>query len=186
VGRDGAAFAPPLPSRPPALDNSCYNNYTASVVEEQQQQNESKPWGSREEEIYLTILRTAEVLSWGVIETLKRADLTPTQYNALRILRGAGPSGASCREVGERMVTKESDVTRLLNRLEARGLISRERGEDRRYLVVRITDKGLRLLSKLDEPVAECHRRQLGHMGDAQFTSLSRLLKAARMTQEQE
>ena len=83
-------------------------------------QKESKPPASREEEIYLTILRTAEVLSWGVIETLKRADLTPTQYNALRILRGAEPEGASCREVGERMVTKESDITRLLNRLEHR------------------------------------------------------------------
>ena len=151
-----------------------------------EQQEESKTSGSREEEIYLTILRTAEVLSWGVIETLKRADLTPTQYNALRILRGAGAEGASCREVGERMVTKESDITRLLNRLEARGLISRERGEDRRFLVVRITNKGLRLLSELDEPVAECHRRQLGHLGDAQSASLSRLLKAARMTQEQE
>ena len=144
----------------------------------------AKAQGSREEEIYLTILRTAEVLSWGVIETLKRADLTPTQYNALRILRGAEPQGASCREVGERMVTKESDITRLLNRLEARGLISRERGEDRRFLVVRITAKGLRLLSELDEPVAECHKRQLGHMGDAQFTSLSKLLKAARRVQE--
>jgi DNA-binding MarR family transcriptional regulator len=152
----------------------------------QDELKQTKPFGSREEEIYLTILRTAEVLSWGVMETLKRADLTPTQYNALRILRGAGTAGASCREVGERMVTKESDITRLLNRLEARGLISRERGEDRRFLVVRITNKGLRLLSELDEPVAACHRRQLGHMGGAQFDSLSRLLKAARKTQGQE
>jgi DNA-binding MarR family transcriptional regulator len=153
------------------------------VVEDAQKQ--SKPAGCREEEIYLTILRTAEVLSWAVIETLRRADLTPTQYNALRILRGAGPQGASCREVGERMVTKESDITRLLNRLEARGLISRERGEDRRFLVVRITDKGLRLLSELDEPVTECHRRQLGHLGDSQFTSLNRLLRAARKVREE-
>lgn len=156
------------------------------VNEAQKESGRTKTSGSREEEIYLTILRTAEVLSWGVIETLRRADLTPTQYNALRILRGAGAEGASCREVGERMVTKESDITRLLNRLEARGLISRERGEDRRFLVVRITNKGLRLLSELDEPVAECHRRQLGHMGGTQFDSLSRLLKAARKTQEQE
>ena len=154
------------------------------VEEAQKGSGWERPSACREEEIYLTILRTAEALSRGVIETLKRADLTPTQYNALRILRGAGPAGASCREVGERMVTKESDITRLLNRLEARGLISRERGEDRRFLVVRITDKGLRLLSELDGPVAECHRRQLGHMGDAQFASLSRLLKAAGKVQE--
>lgn len=150
----------------------------------QKELRQTKPFASREEEIYLTILRTAEVLSWGVIDTLKRADLTPTQYNALRILRGAGAEGASCREVGERMVTKESDVTRLLNRLEARRLITRERGQDRRFLVVRITDKGLRLLSELDEPVTECHRRQLGHMGDTQFNSLSKLLRAARNVQE--
>ncbi len=154
------------------------------VGTKREERGQQRPAASREEELYLTILRTAEVLSWAVNDTLKRADLTSTQYNALRILRGAGPGGASCREVGERMLTKESDITRLLNRLEARGLITRERGEDRRYLVVRITDKGLGLLSELDEPVAECHRRQLGHMGDAQFTSLGRLLKAARKTQE--
>ena len=155
------------------------------VEEAQKESKQAKYVPCREEEIYLTILRTAEALSRGVVETLKRADLTPTLYNALRILRGAAPEGASCREVGERMVTKESDITRLLNRLEARGLITRERGEeDKRYLVVRITEEGLRLLGELDGPVAECHRKQLGHLGDSQFTSLTRLLKAARKVQE--
>src|SRR5215210_4977149 len=85
------------------------------------------PIGSREEAVYLVMLRTVERLSRGVAETLARADLTPTQYNALRILRGAGKAGASCSEVGERMVTKDSDITRLLDRLDERGLISRER-----------------------------------------------------------
>lgn len=140
-----------------------------------------KPSGSREEDVYLSLLRTAERLSRGVVETLNRADLTPTQYNALRILRGAGKEGTSCSEVGERMVTKDSDITRLLDRLEARELITREReAKDRRRIVTRITDEGLRVLAELDKPIAETHRRQLGHLGEKQLASLGKLLEAAR------
>jgi DNA-binding MarR family transcriptional regulator len=139
------------------------------------------PIGGREEDVYLSMLRTVERLSRGVAETLAGADLTPTQYNALRILRGAGDAGASCTEVGERMVTKDSDVTRLLDRLEARGLISRGReAADRRRVVARITDEGLRVLAGLDGPVAENHRSQLGHLGEKQLATLGKLLKAAR------
>jgi DNA-binding MarR family transcriptional regulator len=137
--------------------------------------------GGGEEDVYLSMLRTVERLSRGVAETLAGAELTPTQYNALRILRGAGAEGASCTEVSDRMVTKDSDVTRLLDRLEARGLISRGRAEeDRRRVVARITDEGLRVLADLDGPVAETHRRQLGHMSETQLTTLGRLLNAAR------
>lgn len=136
---------------------------------------------NREEEVYLSILRTAERMSRGVNETLRQADLTATQYNALRILRGAGEAGASCSEISERMVTKDSDITRLLDRLEARGLISRERDtEDRRRIATRITDEGLRVLAELDVPIAQCHRNQLGHLGEKQLASLSKLLAAAR------
>jgi DNA-binding MarR family transcriptional regulator len=139
------------------------------------------PIGGREEDVYLSMLRTVERLSRGVAETLAAADLTPTQYNALRILRGAGDAGASCTEVGERMVTKDSDVTRLLDRLEARGLISRGReAADRRRVVARITGEGLRVLAELDGPVAETHRKQLGHLGEKQLAKLGMLLKAAR------
>jgi DNA-binding MarR family transcriptional regulator len=147
-------------------------------------QKESKQTGparGREEDVYVSMLRTVEWLSRGVAETLAGADLTPTQYNALRILRGAGDAGASCTEVSERMVTKDSDVTRLLDRLEARGLISRGREvADRRRVVARITDEGMRVLAGLDGPVAEAHRRQLGHLGDRQLAALGKLLKAAR------
>jgi DNA-binding MarR family transcriptional regulator len=137
--------------------------------------------GGREEDVYLSLLRTAERLSRGVAETLAAADLTPTQYNALRILRGAGDAGASCTEVSDRMVTKDSDVTRLLDRLEARELISRGReAADRRRVVARITGEGLRLLKELDGPIAETHRRQLGHLGGKQLEALAKLLKAAR------
>jgi DNA-binding MarR family transcriptional regulator len=137
--------------------------------------------GGREEDVYLNMLRTVERLSRGVAETLAGADLTPTQYNALRILRGAGDAGASCTEVSERMVTKDSDVTRLLDRLDARGLISRGReAADRRRVVTRITDEGLRVLADLDAPVAETHHRQLGHLGDRRLATLDALLRAAR------
>ncbi|HEY0077333.1 MAG TPA: MarR family transcriptional regulator [Pyrinomonadaceae bacterium] len=141
----------------------------------------SRALPSAEEDVYISLLRTVERLSRGVAETLGRADLTPTQYNALRILRGAGEEGVSCSEISERMVTKDSDITRLLDRLEARGLISREReAKDRRRIVARITDEGLKLLGELDKPVAECHRAQLGHLGEKQLESLSKLLAAAR------
>ena len=142
---------------------------------------QTKPFMCPEEEAYLNIQLTAERLWWGVNETLKRAELTPAQYNVLRILRGAGAGGTSCSEISERLVTKDSDVTRLLNRLEARGLISRERHErDQRYIITRITDEGLRVLAGLDAPMVECHRRQLGHLGAARLASLGRLLDAAR------
>lgn len=147
----------------------------------QTEDNRPKPSGCREEEVFLSLLRTVEWLSRGLIETLGRADLTSTQYNALRILRGAGHEGASCSEVSERMITKDSDITRLLDRLEARELISREReAKDRRRIVARITDEGLRVLAELDEPVAETHRAQLGHLGEKQLSSLGKLLEAAR------
>jgi DNA-binding MarR family transcriptional regulator len=147
----------------------------------QKEAGQAEPIGGREEDVYLSMLRTVERLSRGVAETLAGAELTPTQYNALRILRGAGDAGASCTEVGERMVTKDSDVTRLLDRLEARGLISRGReAADRRRVVARITDEGLRVLEGLDGPVAETHRSQLGHLGEKQLATLGKLLKAAR------
>lgn len=147
----------------------------------QKEVGRTEPFGGREEDVYLSMLRTVERLSRGVAETLAAADLTPTQYNALRILRGAGEAGASCTEVSDRMVTKDSDVTRLLDRLEARGLISRGReAADRRRVVARITDEGLRVLAELDGPVAETHRRQLGHLREEQLATLGKLLKAAR------
>lgn len=142
---------------------------------------QSKPFASLEEEAYLSIQRTAEML-WGEInETLKQSELTPTQYNVLRILRGAGRAGTSCSQISDRLVTKDSDITRLLDRLEARRLISREReAKDRRIIVTRITDGGLRLVARLDKPIQECNRRMLGHLGDKQLASLIKLLEIAR------
>jgi DNA-binding MarR family transcriptional regulator len=147
----------------------------------QSELKQTRPFASREEEVFLSLVRTAEMLSWGVEEAIRQADLTPTQYNVLRILRGAGGEGLTCGEIGERMVTRDSDITRLLDRLEARGLISRQRDTtDRRVIIASITGTGLKLLAGLDRPVAECHNRQLGHLGERQLATLARLLEIVR------
>jgi DNA-binding MarR family transcriptional regulator len=160
----------------------------------QQEIKKLRPFERREEEVFLNLLRTADVLSRGVEELLKTAGLTPTQYNMLRILRGAGAVHASngrkdsgdesalaCGEIAERMITRDPDITRLLDRLEQRGLITRCRGErDRRVVCSKITEEGLRLVKQLDKPVADLHRRQLGGMGEEKLTKLSQLLEEAR------
>ncbi len=134
-----------------------------------------------EETAFLDLLRTTDMLSRGLIEVLKREDLSATQYNVLRILRGA-PEGLPCGEVANRMITRDPDITRLLDRLEKRGLISRTREtKDRRMVMARITPQGLKLLGRLDEPVQETHRRQLGHLGRERLQRLAELLHAAQV-----
>jgi DNA-binding MarR family transcriptional regulator len=147
----------------------------------QQELKQQKPFGSLEEAAFLNLLRTASILSERVGEVLKAKGLTPTQYNVLRILRGAGPAGLSCSEVGERMVTRDSDITRLVDRMEKMGLVARERStEDRRVVTTRITKGAMRLVGELDQPVLELHRRQLQHMEPAELDSLVALLEKAR------
>ncbi len=147
----------------------------------QQELKQQKPFGSLEEAAFLNLLRTASILSERVGEVLKAKGLTPTQYNVLRILRGAGPAGLSCSEVGERMVTRDSDITRLVDRMEKMGLVARERStEDRRVVTTRITKGAMRLVGELDQPVLELHRRQLQHMKPAELDSLVALLEKAR------
>lgn len=150
----------------------------------QDELKQTKPFTSREEEVHLNIIRTAEYLADRVVGVLKAAELTGTQYNALRILRGAGETGATCGEIADRMVTKDPDITRLLDRLEARKLITRGRSlSDRRVVRANITETGLEILADLDEPVREVHSRQLGHLGPDQLAELSRLLEAVRESQ---
>lgn len=146
-----------------------------------QEIRQGKPFASLEEEAFLNLLRTANVLSQGLAALLKPAELTPTQYNVLRILRGAGREGLPSGEVGERMVTRDPDVTRLLDRLEKRGLVKRWRDEaDRRVVRARITRAGLEVIAPLDEPVAQIHVRQLGHLGAERLGELVELLEEAR------
>jgi DNA-binding MarR family transcriptional regulator len=136
--------------------------------------------GSREESAFLDLLRTTDMLSRSLVQVLKNEEVSPTQYNVLRILRGA-PDGLACGEIGNRMITRDPDITRQLDRMEKRGLISRCREtRDRRTVLVRITPVGLELLGRLDHPVQEAHRAQLGHLGDKRLKQLSELLAACR------
>jgi DNA-binding MarR family transcriptional regulator len=133
-----------------------------------------------EEAAYLDLLRTTDMLSRGLVQLLKPEDLSATQYNVLRILRGA-PEGLACAEIARRMITRDPDVTRLLDRLERRGLISRWREtKDRRTVMARITPEGLTLLARLDEPVQAAHRKQLGHLGRKRLQTLAKLLGLLR------
>ena len=140
----------------------------------------TKPFKSVAEEALLSIVRTAAVFEHDLAESLKPFGLTPTQYNVLRILRGS-PDGLCRNEVGERMVTKVPDVTRLLDRMERCGFIQRHRnGDDRRYVSTRITDKGMKLVDKLDREICGIHTRQLGHLGEKKARDLIKLLSEAR------
>jgi DNA-binding MarR family transcriptional regulator len=133
-----------------------------------------------EEAAFLDLLRTTDMLTRNLITVLKTDDLSATQYNVLRILRGS-PDGLPCGEIASRMITRDPDITRLLDRLEKRGLISRCREtKDRRMVMARITPDGLKLLARLDEPVVEAHREQLGHLGRERLRALTELLHAAR------
>lgn len=139
-----------------------------------------------EEQAFVAVMRTADALTRKAGAVLKPTGLSETQYNVLRILRGAGAEGLACSEVGCRMISRDPDITRLLDRLESRGLISRAREEkDRRVVKTYITDAGLRILAELDGPVQELHRRQLGHMSREKLRQLLRLLEMTRIQVEE-
>jgi DNA-binding MarR family transcriptional regulator len=144
-------------------------------------QSRSKPrTDCPEEAVFLDLLRTTDMLSRGLLTVLKSEDLSANQYNVLRILRGS-PDGLPCGEIASRMITRDPDITRLLDRLEKRRLISRCREtKDRRMVMARIKPEGLKLLGRLDEPVEEAHRQQLGHLGRERLRALTELLHAAR------
>ncbi|MEM8996374.1 MAG: MarR family transcriptional regulator [Acidobacteriota bacterium] len=142
-----------------------------------------RPFASPSEETFLNLQRTANLLQQSVTRLLRqRADgLTPSQYNVLRILRGASPEALTCGDIAERLVTPGPDVTRLLDRLEKRELVARERSDgDRRVVRSHITDAGLHLLAELDAPMLGWLEQHLGHLSDDHHRQLSRLLERAR------
>jgi len=142
---------------------------------------QTKPFPTLETEAILNLQKTADVLSREVEALLKPYAISGTQYNVLRILRGAEPGGLKCSEIGERMVTHDPDITRLLDRIEKRGFIVRAREEkDRRVVRTRISRSGLELLARMDLPVEQSGRRLLGHMGPERLNQLIELLEAAR------
>lgn len=136
--------------------------------------------GVLEEQTYVNLMLTADYLSRRLEPVLRAADISPTQYNVLRILRGA-PQGLTCGELGDRMITRDPDITRLLDRLEKRGLLSRGRDpNDGRVVLTRITAAGLKMLAQLDSPVLDAHRLLLGHLGPEKLRNLRGLLDEAR------
>jgi DNA-binding MarR family transcriptional regulator len=139
-----------------------------------------KPPNCPEEAAFVELARTVDLLSRAPAQILRDEDLSPNQYNVLRILRGA-PEGLLCGEISIRMISRDPDITRLLDRLEKRSLIGRCREDpDRRRVHVRIRDKGLALLARLDDPFCDLHRRQLGHLGQKRLRELGQLLLACR------
>jgi len=145
-----------------------------------------KPFDCPEQEAYLSIMRTASILSGTFERLFKDYGLTEAMYNALRILRGSGERGAMCLEIGEQLVSRVPDVTRLVDRLEKAGLAERVRSTtDRRVIFVKITKKGRDSLAKLDAPVLRTHKEQMGHVGRGDLAQLSKLLVKARESQQE-
>jgi DNA-binding MarR family transcriptional regulator len=142
---------------------------------------QSRPFPSLEAEAAVNLLRTADSVLRSLAAAVKPHGLSPEQYNVLRILRGAGRTGLPCGEIAARMVTRDPDMTRLLDRLEARRLIVRWRDtKDRRVVTTRIQPAGLRLLASLDGPLKEENKRRLGHLGRNRLRQLVALLEAVR------
>lgn len=142
---------------------------------------QSKPFAAEEEEASVALQRTADLIQQQLAALLKPHALSPTQYNVLRILRGAGADGLPCGEVGNRMVTHDPDMTRLLDRMEARGLVTRARGQrDRRVITVRITAEGLSLAAQLDRTVLDLSIRQFAGLSKKELKTLSDLLDRIR------
>jgi DNA-binding MarR family transcriptional regulator len=142
---------------------------------------QAKPFRSLEQEAYLNLQRTAAVLEQAFEEALKPRGISVTQYNALRILRGAGSTGISCQEVGSRMIRWDPDLTRLFDRLETRGFLVRARSEsDRRVVLVRIAPAGTKLLASLDAVVDALHRKTLGGLGEKNLRLLIELTEEVR------
>jgi DNA-binding MarR family transcriptional regulator len=137
---------------------------------------------SLENRIFVALLQTADTLAQEAEQLVKTAGLTGAQYNVLRILRGAEPQGLACRAIGDRMISHDPDMTRLLDRLEKRGLITRARQtDDRRVVKARITPQALGLLKTLDLPVRQLHKRQFRHVSAARLKILSDLLEEVRI-----
>ena len=144
---------------------------------------QAQPFSALEEEALLNLIRTSDCLQRVFQHKTRDWGLTSTQYNVLRILRGAKPDGLPCAAIGDRMVTAESDITRLLGRLKALKLIRQHRNPlDRRVVMTQITDAGLKLLHEMDPLIRRLPANLLGHLSAAELRELIRLLELARQT----
>ena len=151
----------------------------------QHQLKKKHPFELPEEEVSLNIQRTFGVLMGPELELFKKHKLSPPLYNILRILRGVGSDGLPCSQIGDRMVTRVPDMTRLIDRLEQAGWAKRDRStEDRRVVTITLTATGRKLLDKLDEPILDLHRDTLGHLTKKEMVELNRLLVKAQQVVE--
>jgi DNA-binding MarR family transcriptional regulator len=160
------------------LDSNRYNNYISAVRSRSKADPAPIPLEGR---IFVALLQTADAVGQEAEQLLKSQGLTGAQYNVLRILRGAEPEGLPCRGIGDRMISHDPDMTRLLDRMEKRRLITRMRQtDDRRVIKTRITRQGLHILKALDQPVRELHKRQFRHMTAARLRALAGILEEVR------
>jgi DNA-binding MarR family transcriptional regulator len=140
---------------------------------------------SLEQEVFLNLWRTYDRLRAYEDTLFSQFDLTPQQYNVLRVLRSEHPAAQPTLALADRLVSRAPDITRMLDKLESRGLIARERpATDRRIVHVAITPAGVALLDSVAEPLHECHRQQLGHLAPGDLQALASLLRAARLPHE--
>ena len=147
----------------------------------------SRPRTSRialplQDQTFIALQKTADALGQQAEQLLKANGLTGAQYNVLRILRGAESDGLPCSDIAERMISHDPDMTRLLDRMEKYGLITRQRqSDDRRVVKTRITSKGLDFLRRLDQPIHDLHKRQFSHISGARLKGLMALLEEIRV-----
>jgi DNA-binding MarR family transcriptional regulator len=142
---------------------------------------QERPFSSTEEEVLLNIMRTSDTLQRAFQRRTRKWGVTSTQYNVLRILRGAQPRGLTCAALGSRMITAEPDITRLLTRLKALKLIRQHRDRnDRRVVWTQISEDGLELLKQMDPLIEQLPHEMLGHIGRAELAEFIRLLELAR------
>ena len=147
----------------------------------QKEIRQGKPFRSRGQEVVVALIRTADLVRRVVGRVLEPYDITVQQYNVLRILRGAGEQGLPTLEIGERMVEHAPGVTRLLDRLEVKGLVRRQRcPEDRRQVLCWLTPAGTELVERLDEPVDSADAEAVAMLGPEEQERLLRLLDAIR------
>lgn len=146
-----------------------------------------RKFDSLEQEVYLSLWRTYDRLKAIEEQLFAPIGISPQQYNALRLLKSVSPQGLTVQGIGDRLISRAPDMTRLLDRLEERGWVARvRRPENRRVVDVSITSDGLALLEDLAARVRECHQEQLGHLSREQLTVLLEGLSAARAPHEEQ